>query len=63
MRTVLTFLFGDRAWIGRLVFGLACLAYAGYRIVSHQAGQLTAIAAGLGLVVIVFALWRARAAP
>jgi hypothetical protein len=57
---VITVLFGGRAWVGRLVAGLAILGYAGYRLISNQPGSVTAVAAALGLGLIAYAVWSSR---
>ena len=56
---MLSVLLGGRAWIGRLVAGLAIVVYAGYRLIAGQPGQVTLVAAALGSVIIVFALFSA----
>jgi 4-amino-4-deoxy-L-arabinose transferase-like glycosyltransferase len=57
---VITVIFGDREWVGRVVAGLAILGYAAYRLASHQFGSLTAVASALVLGVIVLGLFGAR---
>jgi uncharacterized membrane protein YedE/YeeE len=57
---VITLLFGERAWVGRVVAGLAILGYAAYRLATHQSGSLTAVAAALALGVIALGLFGAR---
>lgn len=57
---VMTVIFGDRAWVGRVVVGLGILGYAAYRLASHQSPSLTAIAAALAIGVIALGLFGAR---
>ena len=57
---VITAIFGDRAWVGRVVAGLAILGYAAYRLASHQSGSLTVMAVALALGVIALGLFGAR---
>lgn len=56
---MITVIFGDREWVGRVVPGLAILGYAAFRLASHQSGSLTAVAA-LVLGVIALGLFGAR---
>lgn len=53
-------MFGEPAWVGRVVAGLAILGYAAYRLASHQSGSLTAVAVALALGIIALGLFGAR---
>jgi hypothetical protein len=57
---VITLIFGERAWVGRVMAGLAILGYAAYRLAWHQSGSLTAVAAALALGVIALGMFGAR---